>query len=217
MYIELAKSCKRQKVVQSKSPKKIHSEIKNILKYQPNLMVSYLHHIEGDAQKSEDAARYICKASLEIYDSDELWNKVELGLDAASLLALGAVALVPGGAGILLGGGVVVTAGIGATVAGTRISSVIKRLQDILHTRHGVNVRVAQGVISPEQRQSENDRIEVEKNWVMTNAALWSVGAFGVIKGGSKIISQVKRSRRVNSSKSGKEVLDAKPPSPVEG
>ena len=216
MYIELAKSCKRQKIVHSESPKKIHREIKNILKYQPHLMASYLHHIEGDAQKSADAARYICKTSLEIYDSDELWNKVELGLDAASLLALGTVALVPGGAGILLSGGVAVTAGVGATVAGARISSVVKRLRDIFNARHGVKVRVAQGVISPERHQSEKDRIDVEKNWVMTNSALWSVGAFGVLKGGSKIVAQIKHRSRVNSSKPGKGALDAKLPSPVD-
>ena len=59
-------------------------------------MGEYLKKFNNDSQQLENTAKYICKASLEVYSSDELWNVAEIGIGAATIATAAAAAFVPG-------------------------------------------------------------------------------------------------------------------------
>lgn len=71
----------------------IEDEIQDILKYKPYLAAQFMREKQGDEQIAY--AKYMCKQSLDIYNSDENFRVFEMGLGAASLAA-SAVALASG-------------------------------------------------------------------------------------------------------------------------
>ena len=184
MHDELASIHERQRAIEQQDSGKIYQEIKNVLKYRPYLMGSYLENFHNDSQDLENVAKYICKASLEIYAADKFWNIAEVGIGAATLATAAAATLIPG-VGPFLSTGVMakLTTAASFGVAGAEVSLAGSRIIDSSSTLQGVTVGRAQWGLSDERQQSEIERAQSQRNWAVFDSIASIVGLTGSIKG----------------------------------
>ena len=70
----------RQRDIARQNDSAIYNEIKDVLKHRPYLTGDYLAQFANDDEELENTANYICKATLDIYETDRFWNVAEVAV-----------------------------------------------------------------------------------------------------------------------------------------
>ena len=206
MYDELKAVYSRQMAIDNQDHNRIYDEIKDILKYRPYLMRNYLKQFSNDSQESEDTANYICKASLEIYSSDEFWNIAEVGIGAATVATAVAAAFIPG-VGPFLSTGVIATMSTTASVGvvGGELALAASRVKDSSLTLQGVTTGVVGGSVSRGREQSEIERAESQRNRALVDGALAIVGAASV----PRVVRGVRRTTNATTPRGSPQIVES--------
>ena len=167
MYTELSIINSWEQAIIEKNDGDISKKVKNILKYRPYLLGNYLLGTTRTTQDIENAAKYICQNSLEIYQSDENWNKIEIAAGAAIVGSY----FIP-----LIGPAIsssFTAIGIGVGLEG---HLAISRLLDALNTQEGAIAGMAQEKIGEKRFKDEQERANSQLLWSGVDGILALIG-----------------------------------------
>lgn len=192
MFESLEGSDEVAKIMQTKYPLEVNDAIKNYLKYKPYLFASLITN-EDDLNKDNYLAKFICKNSLDIYNTDEVWNIAEIGLASATIAGAGAAFLIPGIGPLVSASIIAKVAAVG--VVGAEGVMAYRKYDDASILSNVSLTALAGDSVSVERSISEIDRANSAKKWAAFDGAMSVVGsgAIGAIVKNAKKATLVRK------------------------
>lgn len=158
----------------------VENQIEHTLKYQPYLFGKILNSPEF--KNKEVLSKYICKKSLDIYDSDEWFKVADYGIAATTLVAAVAVNVIPGAGQVA--SAALITAATTTVVGGAATIGVATA--KIVETNNVISSSENALATNQIQLTSATDAIksaEIDRRWAVAEIGTEVVGAGFLAKG----------------------------------